>query len=97
VSLVSAQTGRSVHQINFDKTSTAQISKLYWSLNVTEAASLRARVKGSVSTIDLGKVFTKDVPGLKSSATVDLPRELAFLDVESILPKLSTLPAGVKE
>ena len=68
---------------------------LGWGVNFTNSQEAQARIDASENTLDdlLGHTLRAHVPG----AAPDLPRELALLDVESTLPKLSPLPSGGKE
>lgn len=49
------------------------------------------------TTANLDELFNRGPQVQPSNIPLDLPTELAFLDIESILPKLSALPAGGKE
>lgn len=62
-----------------------------------EAAVTRARVGELGKEVTLDDVVSRGLKSLDPAAPLDLPADLAFLDIESVLPKLSTLPAAGKE
>ena len=93
VSLISAQAGRAVHQIHSLAFPKARVSCLGWGLNFTYKNG-----PGIVGpTLDLDELLSRGSQSQPSGLPLDLPTELAFLDIEGILPRLSALPAGGKE
>ena len=76
-----------------------KVTSLGWGTNFTDSKAAQRHLDGSSGQISVEDLLS---PGPHSSKVVallkaDLPRELALLDVESSLPKLSTLPATGKE
>ena len=76
-----------MHTIDCSAYSEVNICCLGWGLNYTS-------IKGAVNLDD---VFNCDNQASKFETPLDLPTDLAFLDIEDILPKLSALPAVGKE
>ncbi|MCJ1284818.1 hypothetical protein MMC26_004155 [Xylographa opegraphella] len=93
VSLISAQTGKSVHQVQYREHTGSKISCLAWGLNYTDAEETRARLDSL--KIDLGPddVLNSGSRPVDLERPLDLPNDLAFLDTEEVLPRLSILPA----
>ena len=94
LSLTNAHTGKVVHQIDCSVYSKSQICCLGWGINFTD---------GNKPDLELDKVKqvvmlddeTNQNSQVKSMDTVlDLPLDLALLDVEASLPKLSPLSSG---
>lgn len=92
VSLISAQTGKPVHRIRSPAFPKASICCLGWGLNFT----YKNGPANLGTVVDLDEVLSRGPQAQPSNIPPDLPTELAFLDVEGILPRLSTLPAGGK-
>lgn len=63
-------------------------------MNFTDCRVARAHLREAVGQVSVEDLLSPDVHPSKAAALLgaDLPRELALLDVESSLPKLSTLP-----
>lgn len=93
VSLISAQTGKAVHRIHSSAFPKAIICCLGWGVNVT----YRNEPRTVGTTANLDELFNRGPQAQPSNIPLDLPTELAFLDIEGILPRLSALPAGGKE
>ncbi|MCJ1402966.1 hypothetical protein MMC11_006188 [Xylographa trunciseda] len=96
VSLISAQTGKSVHQLQYREHSQSKISCLGWGLNYTDADETRARLDNLRIDINLDDVLNTGSQSFDAERPLDpldLPNDLAFLDIEDVLPKLSILPA----
>lgn len=68
---------------------------LGWGINFTDSKSAQRYLHEAAGQISVQDLLAPDVHPAKAAALLkaDLPRELALLDVESSLPKLSTLPA----
>ena len=66
-----------------------------WSINFTDSKAAQRHLLDSAGQVSIEDLLTPGVYPSKAAAVlkVDLPRELALLDIESSLPKLSTLPA----
>lgn len=70
-----------------------------WGINFTDSKSAQRYLHEAAGQISVQDLLAPDVHPAKAAALLkaDLPRELALLDVESSLPKLSTLPATGSE
>jgi anaphase-promoting complex subunit 4 len=66
-----------------------------WGVNFTDSNAAQRHLDESAGQISVDDLLAPGVYPSKASAMfkADLPRELALLDIESSLPKLSTLPA----
>ena len=97
MSLISAQTGKAIHYIQCPKQCTAKICCIGWGLNFTDVKSARARLDVLAANINSDDILNRESQVSDAEAPLDLPTDLAFLDVEGILPKLSVLPARDRE
>lgn len=72
---------------------------LGWGTNFTDSKGAQRYLHEAAGQISVQDLLAPDVHPSKAAALLkaDLPRELALLDVESSLPKLSTLPATGSE
>ncbi|KAI9827716.1 MAG: hypothetical protein M1832_004205 [Thelocarpon impressellum] len=95
VRLINADSSKVVHQIDTAAEDSSTLTCLGWAVNFTNSREVRARIDASEVTLDdiLGRVAQEQALG----TVPDLPRELALLDIESALPKLSVLPSAGKE
>lgn len=94
ISLTSAHTGKVVHQIDCSAYSKSQICCLGWGINLTDGTKDGLDLDKFTDKVTLDDVVSRN-PQVKSLETVpDLPLDLALLDVEASLPKLSTLSSG---
>ena len=66
-----------------------------WGVNFTDSKAAQRHLHESAGQISVDDLLSPGVYPSKAGAMLkaDLPRELALLDIESSLPKLSTLPA----
>ncbi len=93
VRLISAFSGKTVHQLSVSQ-STAKVSCLDWAINFTNSVATQQQLTEAGQNVSLDDLLSlnADIPTiLKSKA--NLPKELTLIDVETSLPKLSTLPA----
>jgi len=97
VTLISARTGKAVHQIQYQDQSSTKICCLGWGANLTDVKGTRVRLDNLPDKISLDDIFNRGSQGQDAQTQLDLPIELAFLDIEAVLPKLSVLPARDKE
>lgn len=97
VALISAQTGKAVHQIQYQDQSSTKICCLGWGANLTDAEGTRIRLDNLPDKVSFDDIFNRGTEGQDAQTQIDLPTELAFLDIEAVLPKLSVLPARDKE
>lgn len=94
LSLTNAHTGKQVHLIDCSKYSKSRISCLGWGVTFTNGRSLSQRLQNSTERVTIEDVISHN-PTVKTIETSpNLPLDLAFLDVEGSLPKLSPLPSG---
>lgn len=66
-----------------------------WGVNFTDSKAAQRHLLDSAGQISLDDLLAPSIYPSKATAGLqaDLPRELAMLDIESSLPKLSVLPA----
>jgi anaphase-promoting complex subunit 4 len=72
-----------------------KVTCLGWGVNFTDCKAAQRHLHESAGQISIEDLLTPSVHSSKAVALLkaDLPRELAMMDIESSLPKLSTLPA----
>jgi len=97
VSLVSSQTGKVIHQIQYKDQPGARICCLGWGANLTDVKATRLRLDNLPGKVSLDDIMNRGSQVQDAHTELDLPTELAFLDIEAVLPKLSILPARDKE
>ncbi len=73
------------------------ICYIAWGMNCLDASGVRSRLAGPQNDLDLDEVIYRGFKSRVTAGPVDLPADLAFLDIEESLPKLSVLPAGGRE
>lgn len=98
VRLLDPESNKVAHQILVSEgdEEAPEITCLAWATNSTVMAGAKGADAGktvwqqmlSEEKLELAKLLKKD------EATLDLPRDIALLDVEPSLPKISTLPSG---
>lgn len=106
VRIISAYSGKTVHhypayekkqeeQSGSDQKTPSKVTCLGWGINFTDSKAAQKHLEGAAGQISLEDLLTPGIHPSKGAAILkaDLPRELALLDIESSLPKLSTLPA----
>jgi anaphase-promoting complex subunit 4 len=94
VRLISVFSGKTIHQLPaVCQTSTAHISSLSWAVNFTNSHATQQQLNDVGEDVSLDDLLglNAQMPTLLKSKP-DLPREFALVDVETSLPKLSTLP-----
>ncbi|KAL8733148.1 MAG: hypothetical protein Q9166_002340 [cf. Caloplaca sp. 2 TL-2023] len=94
VCIASAQTGKIMHEKDYSTICTAPICCLGWASNSTGIAAMRERMINLGGSVALDDLMTPTDETTNPQYAPDLPTELAFVDVECILPKLSTLPVS---
>lgn len=83
-----------VHQIDCSAYSKSQICCLGWGINFTDGNKISLELDKFKDEVTLDDLIGQN-PRSKSVDTVpDLPLDLALLDVEAFLPKLSPLSSG---
>lgn len=98
VRLLDPESNKVAHQILVSEGDgeAPEITCLAWATNSTVLADAKCADAGKTvwqqmlaeEKLELAKLLKKD------EATLDLPRDIALLDVEPSLPKISTLPSG---
>ncbi|EAL90899.1 anaphase-promoting complex component Cut20/Apc4, putative [Aspergillus fumigatus A1163] len=99
VRLISAYSGKTVHHYRADQPGAhaqpVSITCLGWGVNFTDSKAAQRHLQEAAGQLTVSDLLSPDTQPSKAAALLkaDLPRELALLDIESSLPKLSTLPA----
>jgi anaphase-promoting complex subunit 4 len=70
---------------------------LGWGISFTDTHAVRTRLEKSGMEKDLDDVLSEGTQSSILDSLTDLPLDLAFLDIEGTLPKLSTLAMGGTE
>lgn len=95
IRLVSAFSGKTVHQLpTLPQIPGTKTSYLGWAANFIDSAATQRQLDDASDDISLDDILGLNVEIqalLRSKA--NLPRELTLIDVETSLPKLSTLPS----
>jgi anaphase-promoting complex subunit 4 len=92
VRLVGAESSKNVHQIAIGAQESASITCLGWVSNSTgkkKAGSGMVKDGSSWKDILEGRLDEQE-----GGSSLDLPRDLSLIDIESSMPKLSALPTG---
>lgn len=92
VRLLGLENSKAVHQIPVCEAGKAKITCIGWARNHAGRRPHSALVESAASPSD-----GLSLEGLslgKKTSRLDLPQELAFLEIETALPKLSPLPAS---
>ncbi|KAH6671548.1 anaphase-promoting complex component Cut20/Apc4 [Plectosphaerella plurivora] len=89
VRLMGLENNKTAHHIRISEDASAKITHIGWSCNGVRRSD--SQPKATASWQDLVSEEL-DFPG--KLPTLDLPRELAFLEVDESLPKISPLPSG---
>ena len=95
IRLISAFSGKTVHQLpTLPASSRTKMSCLGWAVNFTNSTATLQQLNNARDGVSLDDLLGLNVemPALLKSKA-DLPRELTLIDIETSLPKLSTLPA----
>ena len=95
--LIDARTGKITHQIDCSKCSRAPVCCLGWSLSVTDPYGTKQLVEQLRDRVNLDELLDRGTSQIDAELPTDLPAELASLDVDGILPKLSVLQPSGKE
>ncbi|KAF9887042.1 hypothetical protein FE257_010536 [Aspergillus nanangensis] len=104
VRIISAYSGKTVHhypayQSQEESTRPVEITCLGWGVNFTDSKAAQRHLQEAAGQISIEDLLSPDINASTAVALLkaDLPRELALLDIESSLPKLSTLPSTGSE
>ncbi len=83
-----------MYEKDYPTPSKAPICCLGWASNFTDVVAIRERVANLQGTAVLDDLMSSADETLNPQYALDLPIELAFVDVTSTLPKLATLPVA---
>ncbi|KAI2791078.1 hypothetical protein POX_c03933 [Penicillium oxalicum] len=100
VRILSAYSGKTVHHYHSqeqkdDEPPLSKVTCLGWGINFTDSKAAQKHLQNAAGHISVDDLLSSGLNPSKAAAILkaDLPRELALLDIESSLPKLSVLPA----
>ncbi|KAJ5774954.1 hypothetical protein N7457_009850 [Penicillium paradoxum] len=103
--IINSYSGKTVHHyqtyqqrdelVSYSESSMPKATCVSWGVNFTDSKAAQRLLHESAGQVSVDDLLTPGVYPSKASAMLkaDLPRELALLDIEGSLPKLSTLPA----
>ena len=94
VCIASANSGKTMYEKDYPTPSKAPICCMGWASNFTDIAAIRERMASLGSALVLDDLMASADETLGPRYALDLPIELAFVDVASTLPKLATLPVA---
>ncbi|KAI9721737.1 MAG: hypothetical protein M1812_002072 [Candelaria pacifica] len=97
IHLVSVETGKVCHSLGCALSKQGHITCLGWGVNFTDSSAVQSRIEQSRSAISLDDILGRVAHDLTQDDIPDLPRDLALLDVDEMLPKLSVLPSGGRD
>lgn len=92
--LTNAQTGKITHQSDCSAYSKSRICCLGWGVNFTDSNKVKSHINELKGELTLDDVISHNPQARAMDSAPDLPLDLAFLDVEASLPKLSILSSG---
>ncbi|KAL1980545.1 hypothetical protein VTN96DRAFT_3990 [Rasamsonia emersonii] len=101
IRIISSYSGKTVHHYSSrqqeEESSSKQDAKvtcLGWGINFTDSKAAQRHLQEAGGRLSAEDLLAPDTHPAKAAVLLkaDLPRELALLDIESSLPKLSTLP-----
>ncbi|OOF95512.1 hypothetical protein ASPCADRAFT_397201 [Aspergillus carbonarius ITEM 5010] len=100
IRVISAYSGKTVHHYpayrsEGESPQSVKVTCLGWGVNFTDSKAAQRHLHEAGGQVSVDDLLSPDNHPSKAAALLkaDLPRELALLDVEPSLPKLSTLPA----
>ena len=94
LTLTNAQTGKVIHQFDCSAYSKSRICCLGWEVNFTDSHKVNSHINKFKGELTLDDVISQNPQAKAMDPAPDLPLDLAFLDVEASLPKLSVLSSG---
>ena len=97
ISLIDSHSGKIVHQIQCSKCSDSQICCLGWGFNAIDLAQTAQPNETFQGWHRLDDLLRSSASPLAADLPSDLPTELAFLDLDGVLPKLSVLPPSGRD
>ncbi|KAL4913499.1 anaphase-promoting complex, cyclosome, subunit 4-domain-containing protein [Aspergillus aurantiobrunneus] len=94
IRIISAYSGKTVHHYQGGPQD-LNVTCLGWGVNFTDSKVAQRQLHEAAGQLSVEDLLSLDVQPSKTAALLkaDLPRELALLDIESSLPRLSTLPS----
>ena len=95
--LMNTHTGGIVQKLQITKTGESLIRYLAWGLSLTDTSITRHQIQAENSKITLESLLDQVFQDTSVELPPDLPAELAALDVETLLPKMSPIPAMNRE
>ncbi len=90
IHLTNSHTGKLFYQIDCSTRSNSQICSIGWGVSFVDLQR-----KYTEQTLD--DLLSQRMQLDPSDAPPNLPKDLAFLDIEEVLPRLSSLSSGGKE
>ncbi|KAI9732831.1 MAG: hypothetical protein M1834_003769 [Cirrosporium novae-zelandiae] len=98
VRVLNAYSGKIVHRLDISADSGLEVTCLGWgSSHFRKKEGSRPKHISAGSSLGLADIFSRAQNEVSPAIYADLPRELALLDIETSLPKLSPLPSSGKE
>ncbi|KAH0551523.1 hypothetical protein GP486_007262 [Trichoglossum hirsutum] len=96
--LIGADSSKVIHQIHVSPQNSqdARVTCLGWGMSFTDPKGTRTHIE-SIPNTSLDEFLSQAVPPSASGFVADLPTELALVDIDVSLPKLSVLPSGGKD
>ena len=94
LTLTNARTGKVVHQVDCSAYSKSPICCLGWGVNFADSIKVSQQINKLKGELSLDDVISQHPQAKAVDSVPDLPLDLAFLDVEASLPKLSVLSSG---
>ena len=91
LSLTNAHTGKVAHQIDCSVYSRSQICCLGWGISFTDGNKVGSELDKYKDKVTLDDMICQNSRVKSMDIVPDLPLDLALLDVEACLPKLSPL------
>lgn len=74
--------------------SKSQICCLGWGINFTESSKVSDQIRKLKGEVTLDDIIARNPAANAMDEVLDLPLDLASLDIEALLPKLSPLSSG---
>lgn len=88
--LTDSHTGKLFYQLDCSSRSSSQICSIGWGVNCVD-------LQGHAAEKTVDDLLSQRTQLDQSDSPPNLPKDLAFLDVEEVLPRLSSLSSGGKE
>ncbi|KAI9834004.1 MAG: hypothetical protein M1826_005909 [Phylliscum demangeonii] len=95
IRLVSPESGKDIYEMHPAADRSCRIILLAWAVNFLDSAGAKSRADVSHRGVD--DVLGQAIQQLVSDAPPDLPKSLAMLDVDALLPRISPLSSGSDE